>query len=247
LTLLAYGGNGPVFAAIQAQELGIDRVLVPRTSPGFSATGALTARPGIDEERAYLAPASAASVERLRELWLELDARAESFLTDAGFARDAIQCRYQINMRYPGQNWSLTVDAFEVTGARDLASADDALVTRLVERFHALHLAEYGHARQAEAPEITGVRLVAATDIPGPALSGGSTAARVTATPHRQRRANLGEGFAPTDIYRGADLAPGCEVPGPAIIEEQFTTIVVYPGWTAHMDDAGDIELNRTG
>ncbi|NND69339.1 MAG: hydantoinase/oxoprolinase family protein, partial [Halioglobus sp.] len=92
LTLLAYGGNGPVFAAIQAQELGIDRVLVPRTSPGFSATGALTAQPGIDEERAYLAPASEANIERLRELWTELDERAESFLTDAGFARDAIQC-----------------------------------------------------------------------------------------------------------------------------------------------------------
>lgn len=246
LTMLAYGGNGPVFAAIQAQELGISRVLVPRTSPGFSATGALTARPGIDEERAYLAPASEASISRLRELWTELDARAESFLTDAGFSRDAMQCRYQLNLRYPGQNWSLTVDACEVTGARDLSFADEGLVERMVERFHALHFAEYGHNREAEAPEITGVRLVAATDIPSPAFSGGRTAARASATPNRKRRANLGEGFAPTDIYLGSDLAPGHEIVGPAIIEERFTTIVVYPGWTAHVDDAGDYELNRT-
>ena len=34
-------------------------------------------------------------------------------------------------------------------------------------------------------------------------------------------------------------------VPGPAIIEETFTTIGVYPGWQAVVDDAGDYELTR--
>jgi N-methylhydantoinase A len=34
-------------------------------------------------------------------------------------------------------------------------------------------------------------------------------------------------------------------VTGPAIIEETFTTIVVYPGWKAEVDDAGDYELTR--
>ena len=105
---------------------------------------------------------------------------------------------------------------------------------------------EYGHARQGEAPEITGVRLVASTEIPRPHFSGGFTAQRRTAVPAKQRRANLGQGFCATDIYRGADLEPGHDIPGPAIIEENFTTIVVYPGWNARLDDAGDYELVRT-
>ena len=57
MVMLAYGGNGPVFAAIQAQELGIDKVLVPKASPTFSALGTLVANPSIDEERSYIAPA----------------------------------------------------------------------------------------------------------------------------------------------------------------------------------------------
>ena len=57
--------------------------------------------------------------------------------------------------------------------------------------------------------------------------------------------ANLGQGFNATDIYRGSDLGPGHFVPGPAIIEEAFTTIVVYPGWNARLDDAGDYELTH--
>ena len=246
LTLLAYGGNGPVFAAIQAQDLGIDRVLVPRTSPGFSATGALAAQPSIDEERSYIVPGTEADADRLRQLWQELAERAELHLLKAGFQRGDIHCRYQLNLRYPGQNWSLTVDAAQVQGTGDLSFVSTDLPARMIERFHQLHEAEYGHARHGEAPEVTGVRLVASTDIPRPAFSGGFTAAQKTAVPAKQRRANLGQGFQVTDIYHGPDLGPGHFIPGPAIVEEAFATIVIYPGWNAHLDDAGDYELRRS-
>ncbi len=62
LVMLAYGGNGPAFAAIQAEDLGIGKVLVPKASPTFSALGTLVANPTIDEERSYIAKASAARV-----------------------------------------------------------------------------------------------------------------------------------------------------------------------------------------
>jgi N-methylhydantoinase A len=245
LTLLAYGGNGPVFAAIQAQDLCIERVLVPRTSPGFSATGALAAQPGIDEERSYIVPGDQADIGRLRQLWQELNKRAERYLLEAGFADEDISYRYQLNLRYPGQNWSLAVDAALTQGTTALSFAHETLAAEMTSRFHRLHLAEYGHDRNSETPEITGVRLIASTKIPRPQFGGGCSAPRRTAKAAKQRRANLGQGFAPTDIYAGIDLAPGHHIPGPAIIEERFTTIVVYPGWDAVVDDAGDYELRR--
>ena len=61
----------------------------------------------------------------------------------------------------------------------------------------------------------------------------------------RYYRANLGAGYQETPIHHGAELKPGHEVMGPAVIEETFTTIVVYPGWKAEVDDAGDYELTR--
>ena len=42
-------------------------------------------------------------------------------------------------------------------------------------------------------------------------------------------------------------LARGSTIAGPAIIEESFTTIVVYPGWEARVDDAGDYVLRTVG
>jgi N-methylhydantoinase A len=244
--MLAYGGNGPVFAAIQAQELGIERVLVPKASPTFSALGALAAQPYIDEERAYLVPAGSAHVEKLRQLWQELDECAEAYFLAAGFSRDEMTARYALELRYPGQNWSLTVDVAEVKGARDLSFADENTRELVIGRFHDAHEAEYGHRRQGEEPEITGVRLATSARIPKPSFGSGFTAQRREAAPAGTRRANLGAGFAETDVHRGPDLEPGHLVPGPAIIEETFTTIVVYPGWRAVLDDAGDYVLTKT-
>ena len=116
--MLAYGGNGPVFAAIQSEELGIDKVLVPKASPNFSALGTLVANPSIDEERSYVARADRLDVAKLKSLWKELGARAEQYYADAGFSADRVKANYQVNMRYAGQNWPLTFDIQNNQGAR---------------------------------------------------------------------------------------------------------------------------------
>ena len=245
LAMLAYGGNGPVFAGVQAEELGIERVWVPRTSPAFSALGTLAARPGLDEERSLLAPLAEAPVDRVRELWSELTDRALEFLGEAGQDPAEIRFRFQANVRYPGQNWSLAVDAEQATGKPALDFVTDGLRAELVSRFHALHRDEYGHDRPTEPPELTGVRLRAWASVPSPPLHSGHTAPRRAAAASTHRNANLGRGFARTPVHRGIDLAPGHTVGGPAIIEERFTTIVVYPDWEATVDDAGDYQMRH--
>jgi N-methylhydantoinase A len=245
MILLAYGGNGPVFAAVQAQELGIDRVLVPKASPAFSALGALVANPSIDEERSYIAPATALDVGKLRALWRELDQRAERYFREANFSRQQVFAKYQMKMRYPGQNWSLTFDIKTNKGAEDLSFVDATLGARAIDAFNQRHMEEYGHVREGEIPEVVGVRLSTYVETPAPRTAGGFTAAKVAAPVAKTRRANLGEGYRQTHVYRGADLEPGHQIVAPAIIEETFTTIVVYPGWSAQVDDAGDYQLTR--
>ena len=246
LVVLAYGGNGPVFAAIQAEDLGIDKVLVPKASPTFSALGTLVANPSIDEERSYISPADNPDIGRLKALWKELDDRAEKFFADAKFSRDKVTAKYQMNMRYRGQNWALTFDVKTNKGAQDLSFVDDAIGQRAIEAFNKRHMEEYGHIREGEMPEITGVRLATYVETPMPDVVGGFSAPKSAAKPAKKRRANLGYGYKDTDIFLGLDLKPGHEMVGPAIIEETFTTIVVYPGWKAQVDDAGDYELTRT-
>jgi N-methylhydantoinase A len=148
-------------------------------------------------------------------------------------------------MRYPGQNFSLTFD-FKADGKlHDFSFIGEDFGARAIELFNQRHIAEYNHIREHEIPEISGVRLAAQVATTSPDATGGFTATAETPRPAKTRRANLGQGFADTPVYKGADLLPGSEVASPAIIEESFTTIVVYPGWKARVDDAGDYELVR--
>jgi len=245
MVMLAYGGNGPVFAAIQAEDLGIARVLVPKASPTFSALGTLVANPAIDEERSYLAAAGALDIAVLRQLWADLEKRAAKYFAEANLPADRIVAKYQMKMRYPGQNWSLGFDIQVNQGLGDLSFIDAGLGARAVEAFNQRHMAEYGHIREGESPEVTCIRLVSSVETPSPKVAAGFSVAAQAAKPARSRRANLGQGYADTPVYAGAALKPGHEIPGPAIIDETFTTIVVYPGWKARIDDAGDYELHH--
>jgi N-methylhydantoinase A len=245
MVMLAYGGNGPVFAAVQAEDLGINTVLVPKASPAFSALGTLVARPSIDEERSYLASADALDLLKLRSLWQELDERAAGYFAQARFPAQSVLARYQMNLRYPGQNWSLTFDMKANQGLGDLSFIDDSVSRTAIAAFNSRHMEEYGHVREGETPEVTGVRLITCVQTPAPTVTGGHSAQRVVARPASTRRANLGRGYQETPVFSGSDLQPGHEVLGPGIIEETFTTIVIYPGWRARVDDAGDYELTR--
>lgn len=245
LVMMAYGGNGPAFAAIQAEDLGINKVLVPKASPTFSALGTLVANPTIDEERSYMAKATELDIEKIRRLWTELGARAEKYFKDAHFPAERVAANYQLNMRYPGQNFSLTFDVKAGGRLGDLSFIGADFGERAIALFNQRHMAEYNHIREHEIPEVSGVRLASVAATTAPSVKAGFTAEASAAKPAKTRRANLGQGFAETPVYKGSDLVPGNEIAAPAIIEETFTTIVVYPGWKARVDDAGDYELVR--
>lgn len=245
MVMLAYGGNGPAFAAVHADALGIEKVLVPKASPTFSALGTLVAKPTIDEERSCNCPVDQPDLARMKALWQELEKRAVKYFADANFDASRVLFHYQVNMRYAGQNFAASFDMHSCQGIQDFTFLDDSFGEKALAAFNKRHMEEFDHIREAELPEIIGVRLVASVDTPSPVVGEGFNAPVAAAKPAKTRRANLGQGFEETNVYVDSSLQPGHEIAGPAIIETTFTTIVVYPGWKAHVDDAGDYELRK--
>mgnify|MGYP007059533677 CR=1 FL=1 len=61
----------------------------------------------------------------------------------------------------------------------------------------------------------------------------------------RSRRPAWFDGaFVDTPVYDGDRVQGGHEIEGPAIIEEQFTTIVLYPGHRAVLDELGNYAIS---
>jgi N-methylhydantoinase A len=232
LHMVVYGGNGPVHAGRQAEELGIRELLVPKTSPAFSALGLLIADYVVDEQRSYITPSGVAEVERINEIFQELERRAESELRAAQLPRAALDHQRYLNVCYPGQTFDMAVPAKTRDGRM---SRED--LARTVEDFHDLHEELHAYAVRDEEPVIRSVRVHTLGRTEKPRIGALPAATRPASDAlHGRRPAWWGERFEDTPVYDGDRLAAGHRIDGPAIIEERFTTIVVYPGWNASLD-----------
>jgi len=208
LTMIAYGGNGPVHAWLQARELGIGRVLVPKASPAFSALGLLVADYVADVVRAYVAPLFRLDRGRVRYLMGELADEVTKELAPSGLGPEQIAMTYFLDMCYQGQNFDLRVPVSEGGDLGDPVG--------LVERFHAQHERDRGFCSPSRAVLVRGVRLVARGTTPKPRLAPRAARAEGSVAVTQERLAHLGEGFQSVPVHDGALLGTGAVVHGPA-------------------------------
>jgi N-methylhydantoinase A len=238
LSLIAYGGNGAVHAWAIAAELGMQRILVPKTAPAFSALGVLVADYVVDLVRAYVVPLSQVDLGRLHDLMHEVGDEARKEMEPTGLTEAQTEVSLYAQMCYPGQNFDMSVPVPE--GER----LDEPGLLDLAERFHDQHEAERGFCFRSQQPLVRGVRFVARGTTPKPdhfAEPGEVTDA--TRARKGTRPAYFGVEFVDTPVYDGPVLGPGATVEGPALVEEPFTVVVVPPGATARLDRLGNYEL----
>jgi N-methylhydantoinase A len=238
LEMIAYGGNGPVHAWAIARELGIERVLVPKAAPAFSALGVLVADYVVDLVRAYVVPLSQVELTRVRTLMVELRDEASKELEPAGLTRDDVELGLFAQMAYPGQNFDMSVPVPEAENLGETGLLD------LAERFHDQHERDRGFSFRSQQPLLRGVRIVARGRTPKPDHLAELGTLKVADSARRgSRPAHFGDGYVDTAVYDGTALGVGAEVHGPALVEEPFTVIVVPPGSRARVDAAGNYAL----
>ena len=236
-TLVPFGGMGPTIAGLIAAELGISRILIPRDPGTFSAHGMLVTDVHQQRSLTRITPVDGTTAADLDAIFAAMEADALQDLVQEQIPREHLQTVRHAGMRYRGQSYEVAVLVPSLQGPHDL---DD-----LVKRFHDAHQRRYGHMAQAEAVEIVNFQVTAIGRIPKPATKrfNPGTGPRPQ-TPFEIRQAY----FNATDacdvrVWRRGDLAPGARIEGPAVIEEQTSTIVLYPGQRARVDDYLNIEV----
>ena len=234
LALVAYGGNGPVHAWSQALELGISRVVIPRTAPAFSALGLLVADYMVDVSRAYVTSLPEADPLRMDRILADLADDAAKDLDPAGLPADRIRIQRYAGLCYPGQNFDVAVSVPDGTISLDT----------LATAFHDLHEAERGYAFRDTAPELRQLRVVVTgvTEKPAAVATPGDRPVSQP-EPTSQRPVHFGAGFVDTPVYGGPSLAPGAQLSGPALVEEPFTVVAVAPGQALSLDEHGNYHL----
>lgn len=230
-TLLAFGGNGPLFAAGIAAELGIGRIIVPPLPGVFSAFGLLVADAEHHGRRSIRVRLDQADARRIIGIIEELTLAGRQQLERDGFGAERHTYQRAAFARYAGQSSELEV---ALPGEAVTPSAIAAL-------FAAEHEKTYGfRAPDSEPVELISLSVVARGLPERPRLP-----ARIPpfagAVPASRRAWFAGDGWVDTPVTDRAGIAGTMK--GPLIVQEYDATCLVPKGMAARVDDFGNIRL----
>jgi N-methylhydantoinase A len=237
--LVAGGGGGGLHAGRLAELLGIPLVIVPAAAGLLSTLGLLATDLKTDFVQTVVQSQGRYDLGKLNTVLAGLEARANAWLAEEGVqTEDAVLVR-TAGLRYVHQGYELTVQFPDAIAGKAL---DEAGIGELQGRFHEEHERQYSWSSRTLAVELVNVGITAYGRLPKLAMqrrAGGSTAAR----PRLSRAVYFGRavGAVNTPVFDFDTLAPGWKIEGPAVIEQQFSTILVLPRHRARMDDFGNV------
>jgi N-methylhydantoinase A/acetone carboxylase, beta subunit len=247
--LATFGGSGSLPLCRLIDLVGVPVGLVPRDPGNLSAFGLLTVDVRVDHVRTHVSRHTTLDHAAVRSILDSLRARAAQALLAEGFPPEQHRFAASADLRYFGQAFEVRVPLAD--GPFDATTADAA-----VQAFHDAHERLYGYCfrdRPEQQVEWVNLRITGIGPIRRPALR---PATRGQAVPTFQAEAvsptgrrpvcfDVAEGLVDTPIYWRPDLPAGTVVEGPAVIEEYGATVPLHPGFTATVDDLGNLVVTR--
>jgi N-methylhydantoinase A len=232
---VAYGGAGPLHAALLARELGMVRTIIPQGPGHFSAFGMLAGPLRADAVQTVVGPLDeidlGAAFARAKDAaTAELGAQAAG---RPGLTRYA-------ELRYQGQEHTLEV---AIPAETDLASA--AGRAELRSAFDRRCLEAY--AFRLDVPlEVVAVRVSAVAPMPAVQWSGGDAAGGAgPADSSRLVDLDVHGGVARVPVIGRSELAGGGRLAGPCVVEEPAATTLVLPGQSVYCDGMGNLVIEE--
>jgi len=234
--MVAGGSAAGMHAVAIARELGIRQVIVPPMSGVLSAFGILTGNVSFSFTESLFTSTDTFKFDSVNALLNRLEEQAHSYLDRMNVTRDRHRLIYTCQACYVGQVWQLSLD---LPGTR---IADAKALAALVEAFHSQHESIYAVRSETDAVEISewsvqAIGLLEDVEIPALSTEGRDT----NPTPVSTRPVYMREIGQKKDIpvYHGPRLPIGKAVDGPAIIEDDLTSLLLLPRTTARLTKYG--------
>jgi N-methylhydantoinase A len=239
--LLCTGGAGPVHAWSVAHKLGVSRIVCPPSAGVASALGLLVAPARVDRVATVGMRLDQGSVEDLEAAFRRLEDEARAVMADTGLKLENAAIRRLADGRFMGQGFDLVVSLPD-------GPYDDSPETRgrLTAAFETAYREKFALTPPGVPVEFLNIRVAVRAPVSGSEVvlqgSPGSGALRALKGTRPAYFPEAG-GFVPTKVYDRRRLGVGDEFAGPAVVEEEGSTLLVGPGGSAHVAPSGNIIL----
>jgi N-methylhydantoinase A len=234
VTIVAFGGAGPVHAYGLAKKLGAPRLIVPPNAGVGSALGFFTAPRAFDLLRSHKVSLGNADFQEIEKIFRELEAEAAQILKKEVTEKD-LRFERSLDMRFVGQGAETGVPLPErdfTKGSRErVRRSFDEVYEKLYGRTYPDSEVEFINFKvRASLPE----RLL---QLPRLSPQGKTLTQAVKGT--RKAYSPKGKDFIPYTVYDRYQLFPEASFQGPAIIEEKESTVIVGEGARVSIDEYG--------
>jgi N-methylhydantoinase A len=236
--LLCTGGAGPVHAWGVAKKLGLARVICPPSAGVASALGLLVAPARVDRVATVGIRLDRGTVSALEDVFRRLEDEARAVLADTGLKLETAAVRRLADGRFLGQGFDLVVDL-------PPGPYDDSEPCRkaLVAAFEAAYREKFALTPPNVPVEFLNVRVAVRAPVAGAdvAVEGLRGLAGSAVKGRRPAWFPEADGWVATTVYDRARLAVGETLDGPAVVEEEGSTLVLGPGGRARVAPSGNI------
>ncbi|PWJ49554.1 N-methylhydantoinase A [Quadrisphaera granulorum] len=238
--MLSFGGGGGLVAVDVAVELGIPTVVVPPGQGAFCAFGMLLADVQHDASRTVVAALDELDPALADAQWRTMEDDARAALAEEGFTAASVVMARSLDVRYSGQEHSVTLPLHGDGAAGPLDAA------RVAADFAALHERQYGHT-MTDPVEVTTLRLRATGVVDKPELP--RLRERTAADGPLQREGerpvfvNDDAPAVPYALYTREEMLAGDEVAGPAVVTEHTATTVLHAGDVLRVGSLGELVI----
>ncbi|GBC69595.1 Acetophenone carboxylase gamma subunit [archaeon HR01] len=236
-TLVAFGGSGPLHAAMVARELGIPRIAIPPWPGITSAYGTLTMDVRHDILQTFIKTLSNLTPKDLEEIFSSMEKSMFDILRGEGFKDEKIKIRRALDMRYFGQWRSLTIPVDKPVGQ----------LNEIAERFHSEHEREYAYKDPANEIEVYACRLAGIGVIDKVRLPTIPRGVDSSEAFKGSRKVFFQGDTVDFKIYDRWKLKAGSRIAGPAIVEQMDTTTLIPEDFNAWVDSNGIIFFEVKG
>jgi N-methylhydantoinase A len=240
LAVFAYGGAGPLHAAVLARELGASDVVVPLGDLGsvWSAFGAAIAGPATSAygDEIHPIPADPAKVRAHLE---RLTAVCHERLDADGVSAEGRETAWSVTMKYAFQVHVISVSIDDDLFAGDF-NAD--LLARLKSEYERIFGPGTSYADAGAEIVSFEARVSQASPHRFPLAAAGDESVMRPAS-EREVYWRTERDFVATPVIRPESVVPGARIDGPALIELTHTTIAVDPRASARVDPSGNIHI----
>jgi N-methylhydantoinase A len=181
--------------------------------------------------------------EEMESIFNELEVKGKGQMVSEGFERDKIVVHRSLGLRYIGQGYEVSVPV-----GKSITNKEDKHHLRVL--FDDLHESLYGHRAPGQPLEVCYYQVDTVVPVRLPKLAEARSSGRSAeecVKVHREVYFPEEAHFVDTPIYDREQLSPGMMIAGPAIVEEEFSTTVVYPGQSARVDRYKNILINVKG